>query len=108
MVIRYAVTREPSGAPPDVQALNIERVIAISDQKTISDEANGCEDSPLETKPSILAPKSEEPTVLIPIEQQIQQRAYELYEHRERTDGQALDDWFQAESEIKGTRVNAV
>ncbi len=61
----------------------------------------------MKTKPSTLAPKSEEPTVLIPIEQQIEQRAYELYEERGRTDGHDLDDWFQAESEIKGTRANA-
>jgi len=31
-----------------------------------------------------LAPKSDDPTVLIPIEHQIQQRAYELYERAER------------------------
>ena len=54
-----------------------------------------------------LAPKSDEPTVLIPIEQQIQQRAYELYEQRGRTDGHELDDWLQAECEIKGTQANA-
>jgi hypothetical protein len=58
-------------------------------------------------KPSTLAPKSDEPTVLIPIEQQIQQRAYELYEQRGRTDGHDLDDWLQAEYEIKGTQANA-
>ena len=34
----------------------------------------------IEKEPSTLAPKSDEPPVLIPIEQQIQQRAYELYE----------------------------
>jgi hypothetical protein len=67
----------------------------------------GARYSPMKTKPSTLVPKSEEPTVLIPIEQQIQQRAYELYEQRGRTDGHDLDDWFQAESEIKGTRANA-
>ena len=61
----------------------------------------------IEKKPSTLAPKSDEPTVLIPIEQQIQQRAYELYEQRGRTDGYDLDDWLQAESEIKGTQANA-
>jgi hypothetical protein len=49
----------------------------------------------------------DEPTVLIPIEQQIQQRAYELYEQRGRTDGHDLDDWLQAECEIKGTQANA-
>jgi len=32
-------------------------------------------------------PKSDEPTLLIPIEQKIQQRAYEHYERRGRTDG---------------------
>jgi hypothetical protein len=61
----------------------------------------------MKTKPSTLAPKSEEPTVLIPIEQRIQQRAYELYEQRGRTDGHELEDWFQAESEIKVIRANA-
>jgi hypothetical protein len=57
--------------------------------------------------PTPTAPKSDEPTVLIPIEQQIQQRAYELYELRGRTDGYELDDWLQAEREIKGTQANA-
>jgi hypothetical protein len=41
----------------------------------------------MKPKTSTLAPKSDEPPVLIPIEQQIQQRAYELYEQRGRTDG---------------------
>jgi len=53
-----------------------------------------------------LAPKSDEPTVLIPMEQQIQQRAYELYEQRGRTEGHDLDDWLQAEREIKGRLAN--
>ena len=61
----------------------------------------------IEKKPSTLAPKSDEPTVLIPIEQQIQKRAYELYEQRGRTDGNELDDWFQSERDIKRTRANA-
>ena len=61
----------------------------------------------IEKKPSTLAPKSDEPTVLIPIEQQIQQRAYKLYEQRGRTDGHDLDDWLQAECDIKGTQANA-
>ena len=54
-----------------------------------------------------LAPKSDEPTVMIPIEQQIRQRPYELYEQRGRTGGHGLDDWLQAEYEIKGTQANA-
>lgn len=35
-------------------------------------------------------------------EERIRRRAYELYEHRGRVDGFALDDWLQAESEIRG------
>jgi hypothetical protein len=61
----------------------------------------------MKRKPSTLAPKPEERTVLIPIEQQIQQRAYELYEQRGRADGHELDDWLQAECEIKGKQANA-
>ncbi len=87
--------------------LNIARVTAVTDEKTISDEANGARYSPMKPKPSTLAPKADVPPVLIPIEQQIQQRAYELYEQRGRTDGHELDDWLQAECEIKGTQVNA-
>jgi len=56
----------------------------------------------IEKKPSTPAPESDGPTVLIPITEQIQQRAYELYEQRGRTDGHELDDWLQAECEIKG------
>ena len=62
----------------------------------------------MKPKPSTLAPKSDEPTVLIPIVEQIRQRAYELYEQRGRTDGHDLEDWLQAEGEIKGTQANAV
>jgi len=61
----------------------------------------------IEKKRSTLASKSDEPTVLIPIEQQIRQRAYELYEQRGRADGHDLDDWLQGECEIKGTQANA-
>ena len=61
----------------------------------------------IEKKPSTPAPKSDEPTVLIPMEQQIQQRAYELYERRGGTDGHDLEDWLQAECEIKATHANA-
>jgi Protein of unknown function (DUF2934) len=61
----------------------------------------------IEKKPSTLALKSDEPIALIPIEQQIQQRAYELYEQRGRADGHEFDDWSQAECEIKGTHPNS-
>jgi hypothetical protein len=82
-------------------------VTAITDEKAISGEANRARYSPMKPKPSTLAPKSDEPPVLIPIEQQIQQRAYELYEQRGRTDGHDWDDWLQAEQEIKGTQAKA-
>jgi hypothetical protein len=61
----------------------------------------------IEKEPLRLAPKSDEPTVLILIKQQIRQRAYELYEQRGRADGHDLDDWLQAEREIKGRQANA-
>ena len=44
----------------------------------------------IENEPSTLAPKSDEPTVLIPIEQQIQQRAYEFTSSAE---GQTVTSW---------------
>ena len=34
------------------------------------------------------------------IQEQIRQRAYEIYEARGREDGHDLDDWFIAESEV--------
>ena len=48
---------------------------AITDERMISGEANGSEVFPHEPKASTLAPRSDEPPVLIPIEQQIQQPA---------------------------------
>jgi len=53
----------------------------------------------IEKEPSTLAPKSDESTVLIPIERQIQQRG--------RAGGHELDDRLQAECEIKGRQANA-
>jgi DUF2934 family protein len=61
----------------------------------------------IEKKQSAPASGWDEPTILIPIEQQIRQRAYELYEQRGRPDGHDLGDWLQSEREIKGTRAHA-
>jgi len=36
------------------------------------------------------------------IEERIRRRAYELYEARGREHGRDWEDWFRAESEIKG------
>jgi len=43
------------------------------------------------------------------LEEQIRQRAYELYESRGRVDGHQLEDWLQAETEItqRKTRTTA-
>jgi Protein of unknown function (DUF2934) len=43
------------------------------------------------------------------VEEQIRQRAYELYESRGREDGHDVDDWLTAEEEItkRSTRTAA-
>ena len=38
--------------------------------------------------------------ITINLEEQIRQRAYELYEARGRGEGHDLDDWLQAEAEV--------
>ena len=39
------------------------------------------------------------------LQEQIRQRAYELYELRGREDGRDFDDWLKAESEVTGNVV---
>ena len=79
---------------------------AITDERTISGEVNRSEVFPHETK-AINTRTEVGRAAAVPIEQQIQQRAYELYEQRGKTDGHELDDWLQAECEIKGTQAKA-
>ena len=55
-------------------------------------------------KPKSREPRSRKPDVASDIEERILQRAFELYEQRGRVEGFALDDWLQAESEIRGTK----
>jgi len=38
------------------------------------------------------------------VEEQIRQRAYQLYEKRGRVDGNAVEDWLIAEEEVLGSR----
>ena len=38
---------------------------------------------------------------ILTMEGQIRQRAYELYEQRGRRDGHHLEDWIQAEQEVR-------
>ena len=41
------------------------------------------------------------------IDERIRRRAYELYEAGGRKDGRDWEDWFRAESEIKGKAAKA-
>ena len=49
-------------------------------------------------------PQTELPPLLY---EQIQRRAYELYEQRGRQDGHHLEDWFQAQRELLGVAAAA-
>ena len=49
-------------------------------------------------KPTSKPPAAEEST--IQLQDKIRERAYELYEKRGRIDGNEVDDWLLAESEI--------
>ena len=42
------------------------------------------------------------------VEEQIRRRAYELYQARGSKDGHDLEDWQQAEAEIRGSQRKAV
>jgi hypothetical protein len=41
------------------------------------------------------------------VERKVRSRAKQLYETRGQEDGQALQDWFQAESEVLGNSILA-
>jgi hypothetical protein len=45
-------------------------------------------------------PKKNKPEIL-PLEEQIRQRAFEIYLQRGGQDGSDLDDWQQAEAELR-------
>ena len=49
--------------------------------------------------PSVLSLRQAENTA--ELEQQIQRRAYQLYEQRGRENGHELDDWLEAEAEVR-------
>jgi hypothetical protein len=44
----------------------------------------------------------------LPLEEQIQRRAYELYVERGNESGSELDDWLQAEEEIRNAAEEAI
>jgi hypothetical protein len=49
---------------------------------------------------ALAIPKKNKPEVL-PLEEQIRQRAFEIYLQRGGQDGSDLDDWQQAEAELR-------
>jgi hypothetical protein len=49
---------------------------------------------------AIAIPKKNQPQAL-PLEEQIRQRAYEIYVQRDGQDGSELDDWLHAEAELR-------
>ena len=52
-------------------------------------------------EPTESAPLQDTTTEAMPLEEQIRARAYEIYLQREGTEGDAVDDWLRAESEIR-------
>jgi outer membrane protein TolC len=51
------------------------------------------------------AKAKEAPIEALPLEERIQRRAYELYVERGNQSGSELDDWLQAEQEVKQASV---
>ena len=49
---------------------------------------------------------TEPPIETLPLEERIQRRAYELYMQRSNESGSELDDWLQAEEEIRRAFLN--
>ena len=50
----------------------------------------------------------EVPSESLPLEERVRRRAYELYVQRGNESGSELDDWFQAEEEIRRAREEAI
>jgi hypothetical protein len=48
------------------------------------------------------------PSEALPLEERIRQRAYELYVQRGNQSGSELDDWLQAEEEIRRATEEAL
>ncbi|HZR28222.1 MAG TPA: DUF2934 domain-containing protein [Terriglobales bacterium] len=54
----------------------------------------------VEMVPEELTPDASQPNADIELQEQIRQRAYELFEQRGKEDGFAEQDWLQAEAEL--------
>ena len=53
------------------------------------------------------APAKEPQSETLPLEERIRSRAYELYVHRGNQSGSEMDDWLQAEEEIRRAEEKA-
>ena len=51
---------------------------------------------------------TETPIEMLPVEERIRRRAYELYVQRGSESGSELDDWLQAEEEIQRAAEEAL
>lgn len=51
--------------------------------------------------------KKQQALMLQIVERKVRSRAQQLYERRGQTEGQELQDWFQAESEVLGNSILA-
>ncbi len=51
--------------------------------------------------------KKQQALIVQAVERRVRSRAQQIYESRGQTDGQALQDWFQAESEVLDNNVVA-
>lgn len=58
-------------------------------------------------RPSTSASPTESLTNTTNIQEQIRERAYQLFEERGRQEGFAEQDWLQAEKEIRSTALKA-
>jgi hypothetical protein len=48
-----------------------------------------------------------DPTAQLPLEERVQMRAYELYVLRGNESGSEMDDWLQAEDEVRDAEEHA-
>ena len=60
-----------------------------------------------ETKPEAQSPPDTKGSAISDLTPRIAARAYELYEHQDRRDGQSVQNWDKAEREIRATQAKA-
>jgi hypothetical protein len=91
----------------EIQASEVKSVVPESAGRTVAAEATPvAKTSPAEAKPEprkleVVKNGSRRNLVPINLDDEIRQRAYELYEQRGAAGGNEADDWFNAEREIR-------